>query len=62
MRNLNLRFSAITENRMMIIAFLVGILLQVVTEIPILTEFGTMELSLTEWLKPVALSTAPLVP
>ena len=64
MRNLNLsifRYNHL-ENRMMIIAFLVGILLQVaVTEIPILTElFGTMELSLTEWLKLVALSTAPL--
>ncbi|MDF3000953.1 MAG: ATPase, P-type (transporting), superfamily, subfamily, partial [Bacillota bacterium] len=64
MRNLNrsiFRFNHL-ENRMMIIAFIVGMLLQVaVTEIDVLIEvFGTMELSLREWLSLIALSTAPL--
>ena len=64
MRNLNrsiFRFNHL-ENRMMIIAFVLGLLLQVaVTEIDVLIEvFGTMELSLREWLSLIALSTAPL--
>ncbi|MDF2655456.1 MAG: ATPase, P-type (transporting), superfamily, subfamily, partial [Bacillota bacterium] len=64
MRNLNrsiFRFNHL-ENRMMIIAFIVGMLLQVaVTEIDILIDvFGTMELSIREWLSLIALSTAPL--
>jgi len=50
------------ENKMMLIAFVVGFLLQVsVTEIHFLTEvFSTKELSLNEWLSITALSTSPL--
>lgn len=50
------------SNRMMIIAFAVGFILQIsVTEIHFVTEvFGTIELSIREWLTLVALSTAPL--
>lgn len=64
MRNLNrsiFRFNHL-ENRMMIIAFVIGMLLQIsVTEIDVLIEvFGTQELSFNEWLSLVALSTAPL--
>lgn len=64
MRNLNrsiFRFNHL-ENRMMIIAFVIGLLLQIsVTEIDILIEvFGTQELTLNEWLSLVVLSTAPL--
>ncbi|QOX63283.1 cation-translocating P-type ATPase [Anoxybacterium hadale] len=64
MRNLNrsvFRFNHL-ENKMMIIAFVIGILLQVaVTEIDVLIEvFGTMELSIREWLSLIALSTAPI--
>ncbi|HWQ78969.1 MAG TPA: cation-translocating P-type ATPase [Anaerovoracaceae bacterium] len=64
MRNLNrsiFRFNHL-ENRMMIVAFAVGLLLQIsVTEIDILIEvFGTQELTVTEWLQLGALSTAPL--
>ena len=51
------------ENRIMFLAFAVGILLQLaVTEIPILVAaFGTTPLSLTEWGKLGALSAAPLI-
>ena len=64
MRNLNrsiFRFNHL-ENKMMLVAFAVGMLLQVaVTEIHILvTVFGTTELSLQEWLSLTSLSTAPL--
>lgn len=64
MRNLNrsiFRFNHL-ENRMMIVAFVFGLLLQIgVTEIDILIEvFGTQELTLREWLELGALSTAPL--
>jgi Ca2+-transporting ATPase len=64
MRNLNrsiFRFNHL-ENKMMIVAFIVGMLLQIcVTEIDILIEvFGTQELSLKEWISLIALSTAPL--
>lgn len=64
MRNLNrsiFRFNHL-ENRMMVVAFWVGIMLQVaVTEIPALIDmFGTVELSIKEWLSLIALSTAPL--
>jgi Ca2+-transporting ATPase len=64
MRNLNrsiFRFNHL-ENRMMIAAFLIGMLLQIgVTEIDVLIEvFGTQELSFTEWGCLIALSTAPL--
>lgn len=64
MRNLNrsiFRFNHL-ENRMMVFAFIFGIFLQVaVTEIPFLIDmFGTMGLSLNEWMTLVALSTAPL--
>lgn len=64
MRNMNrsiFRFNHL-ENRMMIAAFIIGLLLQIgVTEIDVLIEvFGTRELSLNEWLSLVALSTAPL--
>jgi Ca2+-transporting ATPase len=64
MRNMNrsiFRFNHL-ENRMMILAFFFGLLLQIgVTEIDILIEvFGTQELSLVEWIDLVILSTAPL--
>jgi len=64
MRNLNrsiFRFNHL-ENRMMVVAFWVGFLLQIsVTEIPVLIDmFGTVELSIREWLALTALSTAPL--
>ncbi len=64
MRNLNrsiFRFNHL-RNKMMIIAFLFGFLLQIsVTEIDILIEvFETQELSLTEWMDITILSTAPL--
>lgn len=50
------------NNRMMIVAFWVGILLQVaVTEVDILNQlFETIHLSFGEWMKLVALSTGPL--
>jgi Ca2+-transporting ATPase len=50
------------ENKMMVIAFFIGLLLQIaVTEIPFLSEaFDTVELSLGEWLRLAALCTAPL--
>jgi Ca2+-transporting ATPase len=64
MRNLNKSIFKFNHfnNVMMIIAFVVGFLLQIfVTEIHLLTEvFGTVELSLKEWLSLTALSTAPL--
>lgn len=64
MRNLNrsiFKFNHL-ENKMMIVAFWVGILLQVlVTEVPLfITMFGTVELSLREWMYIIALTTAPL--
>ncbi len=64
MRNLNrsiFKFNHL-ENRMMIIAFTVGMVLQIsVTEIPwLISVFGTVELSLREWISIIALSTAPL--
>jgi Ca2+-transporting ATPase len=64
MRNLNrsiFRFNHF-ENRMMVIAFCIGMLLQIsVTELPFLIEvFGTTALSLLEWFALIALSTAPL--
>ena len=64
MRNLNrsiFRFNHL-ENRMMIVAFVIGMLLQIsVTEIDVLINvFGTQELSISEWLSLVVLSTAPL--
>lgn len=65
MRNLNrsiFRFNHL-ENRMMIVAFFVGLLLQIsVTEIEILIEvFGTQQLSFTEWFDLILLSMTPLV-
>ena len=64
MRNLNrsvFRFNHL-ENKMMIIAFSVGILLQVsVTEIEgLINVFGTTALSLQEWVSLIVLSTVPL--
>lgn len=64
MRNMNrsiFRFNHLA-NRMMLVAFAVGMLLQIsVTEIPLLISvFGTVELSFREWIGLVALSTAPL--
>jgi Ca2+-transporting ATPase len=64
MRNLNrsiFRFNHL-ENRMLVVAFCVGLLLQViVTEVPFLIGvFGTADLSMEEWLSLIALSTAPL--
>ncbi len=64
MRNLNrsiFRFNHL-ENKMMIIAFLLGFLLQIsVTEIDVLIQvFGTKELTLREWTELTVLSTAPL--
>lgn len=50
------------NNRMMIVAFLVALGLQIaVTEVPFLVEaFETASLSLKEWLTLIALSTAPI--
>jgi Ca2+-transporting ATPase len=50
------------NNRMMIVAIFVGFLLQImVTEVGFLTEmFGTVALSLSEWLRLVLLASAPL--
>jgi P-type Ca2+ transporter type 2C len=63
-RNLNRSIFRINHlnNKMMIVAFVVGFALQVaVTEIPFLTNmFGTVELSLNEWLILAGLSTVPL--
>jgi len=64
MRNLKksiFRFNHFS-NKTMILAFCIGILLQVgVTEIPFLTTmFGTVALSLKEWAILIALSTTPL--
>ncbi len=64
MRNLNrsiFKFNHL-ENRMMIAAFTIGLLLQIsVTEIPwLIAVFGTVELSIKEWLSIIALSTVPL--
>jgi Ca2+-transporting ATPase len=65
MRNLNrsiFRYNHL-ENRMMIVAFFVGLLLQIsVTEIDILIEvFGTQQLSIVEWIDLILLSMTPLV-
>jgi len=64
MRNLNRSIFRVNhlENKMMIIACMIGLLLQIsVTEIGVLIDvFGTQELSLYEWLSLIALSTAPL--
>ena len=51
------------ENRVMIIAFFFGLLLQVaVTEVPILTQiFGTTELALAEWGVLILVAAVPLV-
>ena len=51
------------NNPYMILAFAAGILLQIaVTEIPPLIRlFGTVRLSLTEWLQLIALSATPLI-
>ncbi len=50
------------ENKMMIIAFALGFLLQIaVTEIgPLVRMFDTVELTLVQWLELTALSSAPL--
>lgn len=50
------------ENKLMIAAFALGLSLQLlVTEIPVLVSvFGTASLSLTEWLRLLLLSAAPL--
>lgn len=64
MRNLNKSIFKFNHfnNRMMIVAFAVGFALQIsVTEIHFLTEvFGTVELSIREWITLVGISTAPL--
>ncbi|WRS26435.1 cation-translocating P-type ATPase [Oscillospiraceae bacterium MB08-C2-2] len=51
------------ENRTMVMAFVIGLLLQVaVTEIPLLTGlFGTVALSFMEWLELFLLAMVPLV-
>ena len=51
------------ENRVMIIAFFFGLLLQVaVTEVPILAQiFGTTELALAEWGVLILVAAVPLV-
>lgn len=51
------------ENGLMIVAFFVGLGLQMaVTEIPALVQlFGTSRLSVTEWVKLLVLSSAPLL-
>ncbi len=64
MRNLNrsvFRFNHL-NNRLMIVAFVVAFALQIaVTEIPFLLEaFGTIPLSLKEWLLLTALSSSPV--
>jgi len=50
------------ENKLMILAFLVGLVLQIaITEIPFLLNlFGTVSLSITEWLLLIAIATVPL--
>ncbi len=50
------------KNRMMIIAFCVGLLLQIgVTEVPFLIHiFETVELTLVEWIELIILSTVPI--
>ncbi|MDD4583742.1 MAG: cation-translocating P-type ATPase [Eubacteriales bacterium] len=64
MRNLNKSIFKFNHfnNRMMLVAFVVGFTLQIlVTEVDFLTQvFDTAELSLREWLDLVILSTAPL--
>lgn len=51
------------ENRLMIVAFFVGLGLQMsVTEIPMLVQlFGTSQLSVMEWVKLLVLSAVPLL-
>ena len=64
MRNLNRSIFRMNhlENKMMLIAFGIGMLLQIsVTEIHgLATIFGTKELSFQEWMLLIALSTVPL--
>ena len=50
------------SNRMMIIAFCVGLILQIsITEVPFLIElFNTVSLSFVEWIELIILSTAPV--
>ncbi len=64
MRNLNRSVFRMNhlENKMMVLAFFIGFILQIaVTEIPFLiSAFGTVELSLRQWLDLTALSTAPI--
>ncbi len=64
MRNLKksiFRYNHI-ENKMMLFAFVFGLIFQIaVTEVHFLVEmFGTVELSLKEWMSLIALATAPL--
>lgn len=63
-RNMNRSIFKINpfNNRMMIIAFCVGLLLQIsVTEVPFLISiFETVELSLMEWVELIILSTVPI--
>ena len=64
MRNLNRSVFRMNhlENKMMIIAFAVGLLLQIsVTEIHgLVAVFGTAELNFKEWITLIALSTTPI--
>ncbi len=65
MRNVDKSVFAMNHlsNRLMILAFFSGLALQIaVTEIPVLTKlFGTVALSLVEWLELIALSGVPLL-
>ena len=65
MRNVDKSVFAMNHlsNRLMILAFFSGLALQIaVTEIPVLTKlFGTVALSLVEWLELIALSAVPLL-
>ncbi|MEM1485799.1 cation-translocating P-type ATPase [Oscillospiraceae bacterium PP1C4] len=65
MRNVNKSIFRINhlENKMMIIAFWVGLALQIaVTEVPVLTRvFSTVALSLLEWVDLVLIAMIPLV-
>ena len=64
MRNMNRSVFRMNhlENKMMIVAFAVGLLLQIsVTEIHgLVAVFGTAELSFKEWITLIALSTTPI--
>lgn len=65
MRNVDKSVFAMNHlsNKLMLLAFFSGLALQIaVTEIPVLTQlFGTVALSLIEWLELIALSAVPLV-